>query len=31
MSHPIYYDSIINEASLLEQLAVASKEFISIL
>ena len=31
MSHPIYYDSIINEARLLEQLAVASKESISIL
>ena len=31
MSHPIYYDSITNEARLLEQLAVASKESISIL
>ncbi|WP_171264127.1 hypothetical protein [Acinetobacter sp. ANC 4973] len=31
MSHPIYYDSITNEARLLEQLAVTSKESISAL
>lgn len=29
MSHPIYFNSILNEARLIEQLAVASKEFIS--
>lgn len=31
MSHPIYYASIINEIRYLEQLAVASKQFISVL
>lgn len=31
MSHPIYYVSITNEIRYLEQLAIASKQFISIL
>lgn len=31
MSHPIYYVSITNEVRYLEQLAIASKQFISIL